>query len=176
MATVPSQSTAAVGNLVSSTLWNDDVRDAVNFLLDPPRTRLRNTATVSTNTSTYTAMTWDTEVEDTDGMHSTSTNTSRITIVTTGYYQLSGGIGWAANSTGQRRAWWHVNGTGVLGGLVTIPAGTATEMAIPAATITLSLTAGDYVELFGWQNSGGTLDMNPTTSFGSYAEARLVAV
>ena len=32
---VPSQGTVAVGDKITASLWNDDVRDAVNFLISP---------------------------------------------------------------------------------------------------------------------------------------------
>jgi len=175
MATVPSQSTVSVGGKVTAALWNDDVRDAVGFLLAPPRCRLWSTAAVSATTSTYTAMTWDSEDYDTDGMHSTSSNTSRITIATDGLYQLSGAIGWAASATGRRWQQWYKNGTtlGVDYSLI-VNAGSSSAIVCPAPTVTVSLVAGDYIELFGWQDSGGSLNMNPTSSY-SYAEARWVA-
>jgi hypothetical protein len=172
---VPSQETAAVGQFIAASLWNDDVRDAVDFLLSPPRCRLWSTAAVSATTSTYTAMTWNSEDYDTDGMHSTSSNTSRITIVTPGLYQLSGVLGWAGNATGRRWQQWYLNGVSLGVDYSTIfYAGGSSAIEMPAATTCVELIAGDYVELFGWQDSGVNLNMNPTTSY-SYAEARWVA-
>ena len=37
---VPSQGTVAVGDKITASLWNDDVRDAVNFLISPPRVKV----------------------------------------------------------------------------------------------------------------------------------------
>lgn len=175
MATVPSQDTASVGGKVTAALWNADVRDAVDFLLDPPRCRVTHTATVSASNTTNTAHAWDTEDFDSDGIHSTSVNTSRLTIVTDGVYQLSGAISWAGNSTGLRYQMWFKNGASMgIDYQSVVAAGSSSTIVVPAPTAMVALVAGDYIELVGYQNSGGSLNMNPAASY-SYAEARWVA-
>ena len=66
---VPSQGTVAVGDKITASLWNDDVRDAVDFLISPPQCKLRKSVTQVIPNAVYTAITWDTEVYDTDTMH-----------------------------------------------------------------------------------------------------------
>ena len=67
------------------------------------RVHLRNTATTTPATGTATAISFDTEVYDTDGMHAGGAPT-RITIVTAGVYGIGGNVEWADNATGIRRA------------------------------------------------------------------------
>lgn len=99
--------------------------------------------------STYTALTWNAESFDTDAFHDNSTNNSRITIPTgKGGKYLFTFV--AALSTAQvKRVGWYKNGTRV-------------ESAIAANSnysggVTFSyldtLSAGDYVEVFVWNDS-----------------------
>jgi hypothetical protein len=170
---VPDQETAAVGGLISASLWNDDVRDAVDFLINPPRVRLRYDTTHLVGTSSYEEHPWNVEVFDTDGIHTGSS--SQMTIVTAGTYLLTGAIAFEGHATGQRRAAWYLNGSAIVGGLLAVPAGVATNMVVPAPTMMVSLTAGDDIELVAWQNSGSALNVNPGSGFTSFAEARWVA-
>ena len=55
------------------------------------------------STGNWVAVTFDTERFDTDTIHSTSTNTSRLTINTGGKYLIGGAVTFTANATGQRQ-------------------------------------------------------------------------
>jgi len=60
--------------------------EKLNFLIEPPRCRVfDNTGVVMTN-ATATLMTYDSEGFDTDTMHSTVSNTSRVVFTTAGTY------------------------------------------------------------------------------------------
>lgn len=115
---------------------------------------------ISNNSSPDTAVLLDTEVYDTDNGHSTTSNTSRYTVQTSGVYLLFGVVVYAANSTGGRNAKFRVNGsTNYWGQQVTV-SGT-----LPSAfncSGLIPLNAGDYVELATWQNSGGALNTDVT--------------
>lgn len=115
------------------------------------------TGTISVADSTYVSVTFDTEQYDTDGYHSTATNTSRMTIPAgkAGYYLLTGRMRWDANTTGSRYIIFSKNGTNY----------DSTGSAIYASmyqihSIVLYLAVGDYVELQGYQDSGGTRTLN----------------
>lgn len=99
--------------------------------------------------STYTAVTWPTEVFDVGGYHDTSTNTSRITIPSgkAGYYRFSWSQGvTAAAST----CTLYTNGTGgTRNAFINVQNAEANQ-----ATIILSLAVGDYVEVYLRQTSG----------------------
>ena len=63
---------------------NTEVRDALDFLLDPPRLWAYDASGLALANATTTLITFDSEIYDTDTMHSTSTNTSRCTFTTAG--------------------------------------------------------------------------------------------
>ena len=114
---------------------------------------LNNTTTQTVTSPGYTAITWSTELFDTDGYHSTSSNTSRITIPSGkgGYYQVNGSIRWDDNTTGSRLIVIYKNGT-----LFQISASIGFSID-PTQNIQaiMYLVATDYVEIYVYQNSGG---------------------
>ena len=64
--------------------------------------RVYNNANISIPDSTVTALTFNSERWDTDSIHSTVSNTSRLTAQTASKYDIKGNIKWASNSTGTR--------------------------------------------------------------------------
>jgi hypothetical protein len=107
---------------------------------------------------TVTVITWDSEDFDTDSMHSTSSNTSRLTIPTgkTGYWQINASLGFDGNATGIRTLRLSKNGTYVNAEQTNA---TATFGVIMGFTNVLYLTAGDYIEIAALQTSGGALNV-----------------
>lgn len=155
---VPSEGAWVDGDPLDTTNLNAQVRDALTWLMEPPAAHLRQTA-VQTNlaNNTFTSITF-TVGEDLDSQdgHSPTTNTSRYTAHEDGWWMLTGGVSVEANATGRRMTQWAKNGTVVSGSRIDTLALSAGESVIPARTIFISLSAGDYVELQLWQNSGGT--------------------
>lgn len=130
----------------------------LDFLEDVPRAQLRQTVGQSIANGTFVPLTFTTEDYDSANGHSTSSNTSRYTATVAGRYELSGCVTWAANATGQRAAQWFKNGTVINASQVGYPASAATERQYPARTMTVFLNGTtDYVELAGYQDSGGAL-------------------
>lgn len=114
--------------------------------------------TVSNTTETF--VTWDTESFDTDGFHSTSTNTSRITIPSgkAGKYLITAWGGFAGNATGYRQMSIIRNnyaGTPLRFGNMAIP-GSTVGGAMSLSGIA-DLSVGDYLEMSIYQSSGGNL-------------------
>jgi hypothetical protein len=107
---------------------------------------------------TDTLVTFNDEFFDTDGFHSTSTNTSRITIPTgkNGKYLFTFNINFAANSTGVRIVMFRKNGTSYY--TATVPAGSADKARVQGSMV-FDLVATDYIELAAEQNSGGNLNV-----------------
>lgn len=158
MATVPSTFTFSAGSVLTAAELNTYLSNAVSFFLSVPTCELRQTIAQSIANSSATTILFDTEDVDTDGMHSTTTNTSRVTAQTAGRYQVSGGVGFAANATGLRETYWAVNGSTNNGSDVETPSIAAVTLAIPARTKTIFLNVNDYVELGCVQASGGALN------------------
>jgi hypothetical protein len=111
---------------------------------------------------TNTALTFDTESYDTNTFHSTSSNTSRITIPAgyAGKYLLHGTIGYGAGSNGStlRSAYIAKNGSPAKYVVVTLGVGNDDNGRLSFAC-TLDLAVNDYVELFFYQPSGGNMSV-----------------
>jgi len=118
-----------------------------------------NSASFSISSGVDTTLTWNSEFFDTNGFHSTSSNTERITIPTGygGKYQISVSNRWEANGTGNRNMTLFKNNNKLfdfmdMGGF----SGSLTNV---TRSIILDLAAGDYIFIKAFQNSGSTLTM-----------------
>ena len=112
-----------------------------------------NSTTQSIANNTHTAVTWDTEEFDTDAFHSTSSNTSRFTIPAGkgGKYLFNCSVRWDNNGSSDRILEIYKNGT-IFAALDVVTGNYPGYM----VSRTLSLVATDYVELYVYQNSGGS--------------------
>ena len=165
---VPSQGTVAVGDKITASLWNDDVRDAVNFLISPPRVKVYKTANQSIANSAWACLTWNAEAFDSDTMHDNATSNSRITFTTAGTYQITYNALWANNSTGLRNHTIEKNGTTTQGSGTTIIepfaiSPVAATHSGASISVMASFVAGDWIQAFAWQNSGGALNLAGVT-------------
>lgn len=119
--------------------------------------RVYNSAAIPLSTATTTSLTFNSQRWNTSNLHSTATNTGRFTILIPGRYMIGGSVRYAANATGWRFAGILLNGTTYLvqdkKAAIT---GTTTD--IHVQTI-YKLKSGDYVEIQGYQDSGGNLDI-----------------
>lgn len=113
---------------------------------------------VSTSNGVETLMTWNTEDFDTDGFHSTSSNTSRMTIPSGkgGKYLITAFIGWeySGNSTGMRAAYIYKNGSIHKYSMQIAAASGGIYFTLSQV---MNLVATDYVEIKVYQSSGTTL-------------------
>jgi len=144
--------TLLAGNLVFGGLVSSDGQ---------PRVVVRHSTTQSLTTEAWTSLTFDTEDVDVGALHSTVTNPSRLTIPTAadGFYLLVGYVNFAVSTTGVRAARILVNGSNVIGSAPSIPGLNSSGFGGGLNCVAFaSLTAGMYVELQGWQNSGGALN------------------
>ena len=125
-----------------------------------------NTTDLSTSTGTWTSITFNTELFDTDAYHSTATNTSRITIPAgkSGYFLVTiVGLFEGTNATGTRDLAIAKNGTRVLESVTNKATGSNQSC---AASIVMSLVATDYIEFQVRQSSGTTVPWYGTGSSG----------
>lgn len=136
----------------------DILSDDISFLARPPRCRVYNSADISHTTSgAEQAVTFNSERFDTDTMHSTSVNTSRLTFTTAGTYLIGATVEFASNATGHRALSLRVGGSTYVAA-VKIPAisGATSQVTVMTA---YAFTAGQYVELMAFQDSGGPLNL-----------------
>lgn len=170
MATVPNPRTWTVGELLTAAKLNTDLRDGLNFLLAPPRAQLYRTTSQSTTTGVFAALQWDAENIDTDGGHSTSTNNSRYTAQTSGWYEVTASVLWAADSTaGFRLTNVDVNNSGFPQIYdMSTPMSDNSCVLNPCGKVFLNV--GDYVEVKVYQTSGGNRLIAGGASGGSHIE------
>lgn len=148
-----SQSTGTVAPVS----WANAVKAGLDYLANPPACRVYNNAVQSLANATETALTFNSERWDTDAMHSTSVNTSRITFNTAGLYVISGHVSFAGNVTGHREVQIKLNAATYLA-VLNVPAVAAVSNPYISIATTYKFAVADYVELRCYQNSGGALN------------------
>lgn len=108
-----------------------------------------------------------TEDYDTDAMHDMSANGTRYVATYTGRYKLRANGTWASNATGTRAVWWEKNRAGTSGGTrygISEVGANGSSTTAQIAVDEIDLVAGDYMEVFVFQNSGGVLAFMNSTS------------
>ena len=111
-----------------------------------------------TLTAQWVALALDSERFDTDAMHSLTSNPSRLTCRTPGLYTMSGHLSFNPHATGYRQVGLRLNGSTFLAISAAQNIGAGANLNLSVATL-YQLAVGDYVELYAWQNSGGTLTL-----------------
>ena len=136
---------------------------------------LKNTTgSASVSNNTWTAITFAAEDYDSDNYHSTSSNTSRITIPTgkAGKYAFGAFGLWDSSTAGaQRIVAIYKNGVRQKT-YVVIPSNVYPSGGI---SVTLDLAVGDYVEMYVYQDSGGTRDFFTSGENGQFTASFLGA-
>jgi hypothetical protein len=172
VATVPTPSTQTAGTVVPAATINSQGNLATYLAgrtesggARKPLCRMRQTVAQSLTSGADTAITFDTEDVDYDNGHSTTTNTSRYTAGTAGWYAAYGIVAFAANATGDRVVQLRINGTTLVPGRAhTLTNTVASAVYANSASWLVFLNAGDYVELIGTQISGGALNTSVASS------------
>ncbi|WBP89544.1 hypothetical protein [Kitasatospora cathayae] len=155
---IPVLASEVPGNYLTAALWTANVYNLGTFLLNPPDFVGTQTVAQSLPNTTWTALTLDTQQLDSYGGHSLVSNTSRYVAPLTGWYTVSGVAGIANNPSGARGARINVNGSPVQGCATFLFAASGVDLGIPTPTRDIHLNTGDYVEVCGYQNSGGALN------------------
>ena len=123
-----------------------------------------NNAGQSIASATWTSANLNSEDYDVGTMHDTATNNSRITVPTGGggLYYVCGILSFDSNGTGVRAGRLRKNGATVLTQCNQPNAGATDAVSVPLNTV-ISLNAADYIEMQGYQNSGGNLNIGSAT-------------
>jgi hypothetical protein len=124
---------------------------------------VRGTAQQAIATATQTKITFDTDVIDTNGFHSTTTNTERFTVPSgyAGKYRIVYNTRFGDTNTTGERAWEvYVNGSNVTGmGLKASAGATGLGYGVPVSVqLVRDLSVADYVELQVYQDAGSSQD------------------
>lgn len=127
-----------------------------SIVSDPPFCQVYRESSQSIPNNTLTAVTFPSEVYDTDTMHSTSSNTNRITFTTAGLYIVTAYLLWDSNAVGNRLAEVRKNGTDILAE-ESKPTGGTDLFVGHNICIEDEFSAADYIECLVLQTSGAAL-------------------
>lgn len=186
MGTIPTQSAFTAGATLTATQMNQ-MRAVDNFWSSPPKAYAYAGTGTSLANSTTTLIGFDTNVvivaNNYDGggdatQHDTATNNSRFVARTSGKYRLICQAQFASNATGNRVLNIKKNAagnfaSGTLMFVVSQGAVNGTSTSVNLTTPAFPLTAGDYLEMFCSQSSGGALQCGGSTD--TYISLELVA-
>lgn len=138
---------------------NTQVRDNMNALREPEMVLVGRTANLTIGNSSWTGVSWDTEVYDTHGAHDNVTSNDRLDAVTDDVIvQVFATVGWADDATGERGIRIKRNSDiwaadvrdaptdGTLGGPLTV-----------SCFVPMSAASGHYLTCEVYQSSGGNL-------------------
>lgn len=140
--------------------WFEQMRENFEFIVDPPRCSVTgsNTTTGSSTTTWYT-LDQDTEIFDTDGIHSGSND--YLQIVTAGTYMIGARCNWEANGTGNRAIAVILNdNASYRWQLQKVDAAAGSTGTIMSGVTLRSLAVADQLKVQVLQNSGGNLECN----------------
>jgi hypothetical protein len=158
MATWTAATAVASGGLITGS-YMSNTANAINFLGAADATYGKDLALIFSDANqtgltanAYTALTFPKEDFDVASGHSTTTNTSRYTAAASGKYRIAGAVYMAAGGTNASQSLkfrLYINGTGQTAYTYDTPNKTATNPGhYDLPTFFISLTAGQYVELF----------------------------
>lgn len=109
-------------------------------------------------TGTWTSLNIDVGVDDNWAGHSNVTNNSRYTCQIAGTYWVSGCYAAVASASGFRAVRIAKNGSPVLGSGVYSPNNGSSDVGLATPRCSVTLAVNDYVEVQGWQSTGGSLN------------------
>lgn len=156
--------TWVTSELVTSAIMNTHVRDNLLALRSHIGARAYHNANQSITSATLTVLALNSERYDTDTIHDTATNNSRLTCKTAGVYAISGNVSFAANATGLRELDILLNGATMIASKTVGNVG-GTVATIVDVGCDYLLAVNDYVELRVYQDSGGALNVLSTGNY-----------
>jgi len=180
MVTVPTPYDATSGFKLTAADWDLGVRDALLFLMTAhPRVHAWNSTNLSFADTVTTLVTFNSENYDTDAMHSTSSNTSRITATTAGLYEFHWFIRMASTTYTQLDLDIRLNAGGSSGGGSSIlpsnlPFTSGGSFRIVNFHYIQFMNAGDYHEAFLTQTSTAAR-LATGGPFTTFCQARWIA-
>jgi hypothetical protein len=158
----------------------DAVDVDVDALLDAQvpdqRVRAFRLAALNIATATWTLIPWDDETYDVGALHTAVGNPSRLVAPATGLYRFDARVAYPVNAAGMRAAQARLNAAGAVAGGTEVErfdllaGGSPYQPAVKLGQ-ELLMTAGQYLEVFTYQNSGGNLALD-TLTYGSWASLR----
>lgn len=122
----------------------------------------RRNTTQSISNATYTALSYNEELWDSGTNWTSGANATKIFAPVTGKYLITAYVGWLANANNFREVYIAINaGAPVVYDSRVAVNGGATRHTMVGST---PMVAGQYAEIYVWQNSGGALNVNALES------------
>jgi hypothetical protein len=141
-----------------------------------PSVRVYNSTEQTLTSGVFGTLAFDTELWDTDGMHSNTVNNTRLTCVKAGRYMFFGNFLFEPNVTGLRDVIIQLNGSGAnqpLREIKNATLGGVASTTIAVATV-FELVVGDYAEILARQTSGGNLKVQTAIPYSpSFGASRI---
>lgn len=141
--------------------WGDQVRDNQEFLIARPTCYAHHSVAQTISNTTWTTVGANSEKWDLDGMHSTVTNSSRITIQEDGKYDVLAmaefAIAFSSNFT--RGVRFLLNGSAADLDLQLLHGPVTPLPPYVSGKRRLELVASDHLQTQVWQDSGGAMDV-----------------
>jgi hypothetical protein len=141
----------------------DALGTVLNFLMNPPRCYAYKSANGSLASANWDALSLTAESYDSHACHDNSTNNTRVSFPETGLYTIKANITFDVNTNGIRglnirkgAAAVQTAGTDLI---MLTPDANGTSQTRVTASIDHQATAGEYAEIFAYQNSGGGLSV-----------------
>ncbi|MEV3980809.1 hypothetical protein [Nonomuraea sp. NPDC049758] len=157
---MPVPRTWTVGELLTASKMNADVRNGLNFLLSgKPLAILTRSSIQNFNHNTPAPVTWNSEVIDRDGGHDNVTNPTRYTAQTAGWYNVTAMLNWVNFAGGSRYLGLNRSGAAVY--TEARGASPASYPSVNLLAVPIFLSLGDYVTAEGMQDSGSTINIQP---------------
>lgn len=151
--------TFAVGEVLTASALNSDLRDNMRELRNRDRARATKAANQSIPNNTVTLVALDTEDYDYGNLYdSAGANPERITIAEAATYAVGFNISWPLNSTGVRFGAIYRNGT-ALADIVVADRRRSRDDSEAGSSTNIELLAADFVVLQVLQASGAGLDL-----------------
>lgn len=144
-----------VSGTTIATAWGNSVKAGTDYLANPPACRVYHNTTQSVGSGGSLALAFNTELYDTDTMHDTVTNNSRITAKTAGIYLLNAAVQVAAAADYTIfETYFRVNNATVVAVNSMGTWADATDGPLLSNTATFKLAVNDYVEVVVFQKNG----------------------
>jgi hypothetical protein len=141
----------------------DEISTALNYLLAPPRVYAYKSSDGALASATWDALNLTAEAYDSGALHDNTTNNTRLVPTEPGLYGIVCHIMYDTNSSGIRGLDIRKNANAVQTGgtdlMLLIIDGNGTTQTRIAGYVEVQLTTSDYVEAFGYQNSGSVLNV-----------------
>ena len=153
-------STRSADYLVSHTVWNQDVKDNIIAIHDPPSVLVYHSTTQSI-ASGGVALAFNSEEYDSATLHSTSTNNSRLTASIAGVYLATVFLQINTATSGSHSVYIRVNGSGYESRNSINDSGNI----YMALTGLVKLSASDYIEMV-YTHALSNQTVNAATRFG----------